>query len=359
LTTDTVSLADVVLDMDIYPRAEWNQSTVERYVEALSAGDQFPPIILEANTNRLLDGMHRYQAHRRLGRSEIGAEHHAIPADVPPLLYAGSLSTRHGDRLSNKDMQAIVRRVLTDNPDFSMVTVAKCFHVTRQTVSRWGSDITERRRAVRKVQALLLTRAGWSVRQVGEFLGLSTGQAFSDVKDDITEHLSEDLLRTALDGLAAEFSGTVESASDGVLARCQAIAEEIREERIFGDWSDPERELLKQLRSGETIVVSMRDTAHPNLARWAEDAELFVRIDRRSDWGNPFEMPGDGNRDTVIRNYAEHYLPHKPSLLRRLGELHGKALGCWCAPEPCHGDILIAFARGEGHIPGDDLPYQE
>jgi hypothetical protein len=56
-------------------------------------------------------------------------------------------------------------------------------------------------------------------------------------------------------------------------------------------------------------------------------------------------MGPDGDRDTVIRNYADHYLPHKPSLLAKLPELRGKALGCWCAPEPCHGDVLKARAE--------------
>jgi hypothetical protein len=349
-----ISLSSVVLDMDIYPRAEWSQPTVERYVEALGAGDQFPPIILEQETNRLLDGMHRYQAHRRLGRSEIDADHHEIPNGVPPLLYAASLSARHGDRISGKDLQAIVRKVVTENPDFSMVIAAKYCGVTRQTASKWTSDITERRKNVRKVQALLLTRAGQSTRDVAKILSVDHATVVRDVNDDILHHPTEDYLRTALDGLEDAFAGICEVPED-LLDHCQAVAEEIREERIFAAWSDPERDLLKRLRDGETVIVSMRDTAHPNLVRWAEDAELFVRIDRRSDWGNPFEMPGDGDRETVIRNYAEHYLPHKPSLLTRLGELRGKALGCWCAPEPCHGDILNAFARGEGFTPGDPI----
>lgn len=104
-------------------------------------------------------------------------------------------------------------------------------------------------------------------------------------------------------------------------------------------WSDAERDLVKRLRDGETVVLSLRG-AHANLIRWAEFHGLYVRIDRRSEWGNPFEMPGDGDRNTVIRNYAEHYLPHKPSLLSRMSELRGKALGCWCAPDACHGDVL-------------------
>lgn len=111
-------------------------------------------------------------------------------------------------------------------------------------------------------------------------------------------------------------------------------------------WTDEELALRERLEDGDTTVVSLRDNIHDNLIAWATDNGLYVRIDRRTEWGNPFETPADGDRETVIRNYADHYLPNKPSLINRLGDLQGKALGCWCAPEPCHGDVLKQEADG-------------
>jgi hypothetical protein len=49
----------------------------------------------------------------------------------------------------------------------------------------------------------------------------------------------------------------------------------------------------------------------------------------------------DGDRAAVIAAYRDRYLPSRPDLLARLDELRGKALGCCCAPEGCHGDVLI------------------
>lgn len=65
-----------------------------------------------------------------------------------------------------------------------------------------------------------------------------------------------------------------------------------------------------------------------------------VRIDRRSKWGNPFKIGPGWEREKVIRMYRE-YILHCPVLLADLPELRGKRLGCWCAPLPCHGDVLI------------------
>lgn len=132
------------------------------------------------------------------------------------------------------------------------------------------------------------------------------------------------------------------TAADKVLSRAHLIRHAPPAPRPAAPdpWTPDERDLRKRLEAGETVVISMRAEGHPNLRRWAEQNRLFERIDRRTEWGNPFEMPADGDRLTVIANYDQYYMPHKPSLLSRLGELRGKALGCWCAPLACHGDVL-------------------
>lgn len=109
-------------------------------------------------------------------------------------------------------------------------------------------------------------------------------------------------------------------------------------------WSEVEQDLLAAVEAGQTVVASLRGQ-HANLIAWAEETERYVRVDRRTEWGNPFEMPVDGDRDTVIKNYALYYLPNKPSLLEKIDTLRGKVLGCWCAPDACHGDVLKEVAE--------------
>src|SRR5262245_30201612 len=109
-----------------------------------------------------------------------------------------------------------------------------------------------------------------------------------------------------------------------------------------GAWSAREFRLWARLADGETVVVNHRTDG--NLIAAAKAGGVFVNIDRGSDWSNPFETPADGDRDTVVRHYELHYLPFKPSLQRRRGGLRGMALGCWCAPAACHGDVLKAWA---------------
>jgi hypothetical protein len=65
---------------------------------------------------------------------------------------------------------------------------------------------------------------------------------------------------------------------------------------------------------------------------------------KASIWGNPFKLGKDGRREEIMAKYRA-WLPTQPDLIARLPELKGKILGCWCAPEACHGDILSEFAN--------------
>jgi hypothetical protein len=109
----------------------------------------------------------------------------------------------------------------------------------------------------------------------------------------------------------------------------QSIAERLAEEAL--------------LEQGIAVAVNMR--RHGNLIAWAKERGLFVRVDRATPWGNPFVLGKDGDRPTVIARYRDGHLLVRADLLARLVELRGKALGCWCAPEPCHADVLVTETR--------------
>ena len=107
--------------------------------------------------------------------------------------------------------------------------------------------------------------------------------------------------------------------------------------------SERDEMLIDKLKNGETIIVNQ--TTDLATIKYAEDHGLYVRADRYSDWGNPFEMGKDGDRNQVCYNYEKYYLPHKPSLLNKINNLKGKALGCWCSPEKCHCDSLLKLIK--------------
>ena len=70
------------------------------------------------------------------------------------------------------------------------------------------------------------------------------------------------------------------------------------------------------------------------LNRSTDDCSGAAYVGRPSVWGNPFRIGRDGDRAEVIRRYEE-YLLRNERLMARLGELAGRDLACWCAPQPC------------------------
>lgn len=64
-------------------------------------------------------------------------------------------------------------------------------------------------------------------------------------------------------------------------------------------------------------------------------------------WANPFKINKNTTRDECIKQY-EIYIRNKikkENLVSELLKLKNKILGCWCKPEPCHGDILLKLIQ--------------
>jgi hypothetical protein len=94
---------------------------------------------------------------------------------------------------------------------------------------------------------------------------------------------------------------------------------------------------------------------------WPEGAVYIGAAEGRyyklpaSKWANRFrpdkpDRKRDGTLAEVISKYRT-WICDQPDLLAALPELTGRDLVCWCAPEPCHGDILLALANEPGDAP--------
>jgi Domain of unknown function (DUF4326) len=58
-----------------------------------------------------------------------------------------------------------------------------------------------------------------------------------------------------------------------------------------------------------------------------------------SKWGNPFKPAMQGHAVAVA--LYRRWLGGQPKLLAALPDLCGRDLVCWCAPLPCHSDVLL------------------
>lgn len=206
---ENIEIKNIVIDKEIYPRQQTSTKTVDEYAEALQTGDVFPAIVLEKDTNLLLDGMHRLQAHKKAKRTEINAVWHVIPDDIPNTipekdrkrLYSLSLSTKHGDRIPMDDRKRLAWDIYGKDETYDLTTLAKYLGVGRSTVTRWIKPLREERarkeqenREKRKIQVFLLTKAGWKQREIVERLGVPKSTVSDDAQVGATGQYSQDQL---------------------------------------------------------------------------------------------------------------------------------------------------------------------
>ncbi len=102
-----------------------------------------------------------------------------------------------------------------------------------------------------------------------------------------------------------------------------------------------------------TVVHVVRDADEIHSA---EAAGRYVYIGRPSKWGNPYTYKTGTIAEHVVPVSEvlpryEAWLRAQPELMAVVGMLRGKVLGCWCAPGPCHGDILARIADEQGATP--------
>jgi len=72
---------------------------------------------------------------------------------------------------------------------------------------------------------------------------------------------------------------------------------------------------------------------------WGKPGDVL--IDRRSKWGNPFEIGKDGDRYTVCEKYKIWVNKQFHEGKLNINELlNAKRIGCWCVPKQCHGHYL-------------------
>ena len=67
-----------------------------------------------------------------------------------------------------------------------------------------------------------------------------------------------------------------------------------------------------------------------------------VYVGRPSKWGNPYAIGVNTSREQAIDYYRQFVSKHHDEIRR---ELRGKDLVCYCAPLPCHADVLLEIAN--------------
>ena len=138
---ETRKVSEIIYREDLYPRIEKNPITVQQYAEAL---DVLPPIEINQR-NELIDGWHRWTAHKKNNKENIDVEIIQTESDINLLELAIEKNSTHGLQLSQEDKRNMARRIYHVTPNNERkdkkTYLAKILSVPERTIRDWLSRI--------------------------------------------------------------------------------------------------------------------------------------------------------------------------------------------------------------------------
>jgi len=165
-------IADLEYVRELYPRIREDDAAIERYRDAL---DRLPPIAV-ARGRVLVDGFHRWQAHKREGRETIAAFDLGNLTDAEILREAIARNSAHGQQLTQKEKQ---RNATSLWPRFTHLNIADRVHelaqllsVSDKTVHNWTKEARAEEKRQQQERAWDLWLDCKSTREIGEAVGV-------------------------------------------------------------------------------------------------------------------------------------------------------------------------------------------
>jgi transcriptional regulator with XRE-family HTH domain len=134
METKDIEIKDIVYREDLYPRFEPDPERIQQYAQDL---EMLPPVEINQH-NELIDGYHRWTAHRKEKRETIKAIVTNTTSDIHLLKLAIERNSKHGLQLSSAEKKHLVLKMYTGNKD-EKEEFSNLLSITKRTVSSWTS----------------------------------------------------------------------------------------------------------------------------------------------------------------------------------------------------------------------------
>ena len=262
-----LKISDIVIPQGLLPRVLTGtvQEVVERYKEAMEAGEQFPPIKVWKRENGywLIDGVHRLQAHKLLGREYIEAELVECKDELDFRIRAITENIKHGLALSSEEIKENARLLYRAGLK-DVKEIAKILKRTERAVYYYLEDLIEEERQNLRKQILQLRDSGLKIREIAEKTGLSERW----VKQILSEGEEiEKISKTSLSlpptkeaiKLFSEFLEVIDVETKGLAEKWQAFLSARMAERGFEIEGDPVKFLASLIDETRDVIKRFGD----------------------------------------------------------------------------------------------------
>jgi hypothetical protein len=138
----TIKVSELVLDFELYPRNNVDAFNVKQIAEAMAAGTEMPPVIVDRQSKRVIDGFHRCKAAIRLHgeNAEIEVVEKTYSSEAAMFLDAMRLNASHGARLDPCDRVHCL--ILAERLKLTVEQVAGALHMTTDKLASLRADRT-------------------------------------------------------------------------------------------------------------------------------------------------------------------------------------------------------------------------
>jgi hypothetical protein len=172
----------VIFREDLYPRIETNPVTVQKYAEDL----EVLPAIEVNQRNELIDGWHRWTAHKKASAQTIKVRITPTASDGELLELAIERNAAHGLQLSQDDKRDMARRIYhitaERDRDAKKKTLAKILSVSERTVREWLSRIDKDTKEARDRRILEMWMACRTQEEIAEAVGCTRDEVRGALK---------------------------------------------------------------------------------------------------------------------------------------------------------------------------------
>lgn len=205
-----IKAAELIWDTTIYPRQSVSSHHIGMLADALRAGEHLPPIVIESKTKRIVDGVNRWNAYRKVfgDACEIECDPHDYVDDRALFLDAIQLNTAHG--LSLAQCEKTKCALTLESMGVAREEIMQVLRVTAETFDRLTAQTAFRvsdggriplKVPMRRLSGKTLTKKQEETnRYVGGmrplyYVNCVVGLLESGVCDDGTSELSDALSR--------------------------------------------------------------------------------------------------------------------------------------------------------------------
>lgn len=168
-----VKVSEIVFRDDLYPRIQTSAVTVQKYAEDL---DVLPPIEVNQH-NELIDGWHRWTAHKKAEADTIPVVVTVTESDSELLELAIERNAAHGLQLSQEDKRDMARRIYGMTPlaeqGEKKKKLAKILSVSERAVQLWLSRIDKDNREKREAAIARLWFSCLPQDEIAQAVGMS------------------------------------------------------------------------------------------------------------------------------------------------------------------------------------------